>query len=208
MVEDRRTLVGEKVRLTNRITAALKSYFPQALEWFSDLDTNLFCDFILHWSTLVGEARKACPATLIRFYKEYRCVRQPVIDKRLPAIKTTMPLTEDEGIIIPFERLVKVFTLQLQQISPNASEPTQIAKSLILFQEPDPVFGPRLLATFGSDRSRSNSADDVCRLSGVAPVLERSGKKCWIHWRYSCPVFFTTNYCRMDQSKHPIFFLR
>ena len=31
-VESRRMLVGEKVRLTNRITASLKSYFPQVLD--------------------------------------------------------------------------------------------------------------------------------------------------------------------------------
>jgi len=46
LVEDRRTLIGDKVRLTNRITAALKSYYPQSLQWFDDIDTNLLCDFI------------------------------------------------------------------------------------------------------------------------------------------------------------------
>ncbi|VAW77886.1 Mobile element protein [hydrothermal vent metagenome] len=198
MVEDRRTLVGEKVRLTNRITAALKSYFPQALEWFSDLDTILFCDFIQRWSTL-NKARKARPATLTRFFKEHRCVRQAVIDKRLTAIKKTMPLTEDEGVIIPFERLVKVFALQLQQLIVAIRDyDLNIAKRFRAHADnkifdslpgAGPVFGPRLLAAFGSDRTRFNSADEVCRLSGIAPVLERSGKKCWVHWRYSCPVF-------------------
>jgi hypothetical protein len=51
------------------------------------------------------------------------------------------------------------------------------------------VFGPRLLVGFGNNRERFNTADEVNRLSGVAPVLERSGKKCWVHWRYSCPTF-------------------
>jgi len=35
-------LVEEKVRLTNRITAALKGYYPQVLEWFADKDTQIF----------------------------------------------------------------------------------------------------------------------------------------------------------------------
>jgi len=198
MVEDRRTLVGEKVRLTNRITAALKAYFPQALEWFADLDTLLFCDFIQRWSTL-SKARKARPATLTRFFKEHRCVRQSVIDKRLTAIKAAMPLTEDDGVIIPFERLVKVFVLQLQQIIVAIRDyDLDIAKQFRKHSDHDifdslpgagAVFGPRLLAAFGSNRERFNSADEVNRLSGVAPVLERSGKKCWIHWRYSCPTF-------------------
>lgn len=46
LAEDWRVLVNDKVRLTNRITAALKSYYPQALQWFYDIDTKTFCDFI------------------------------------------------------------------------------------------------------------------------------------------------------------------
>jgi hypothetical protein len=49
-VESRRMLVGEKVRLTNRITASLKSYFPQVLDWFEDKDTLVFCEFIDQFS--------------------------------------------------------------------------------------------------------------------------------------------------------------
>lgn len=198
LAEDRRTLVGEKVRLTNRITAALKSYFPQALKWFADLDMILFCDFIQRCSTL-NKVRKARPATLTKFFKGNRCVRQSVIDKRLKAIKEAMPLTTDDGVIIPFERLVKVLASQLQQlIVAIRYYDLDIAKMFRQHSDHDifdslpgagPVFGPRLLAAFGSDRNRFSSADEVCRLSGVAPVLERSGKKCWVHWRYSCPVF-------------------
>lgn len=36
LVEDRRRLVNDRVRVTNRITAALKAHFPQVLDWFED----------------------------------------------------------------------------------------------------------------------------------------------------------------------------
>ena len=36
LVEHRRRLVGDKVCLTNRLTSALKNYFPQVLQWFSE----------------------------------------------------------------------------------------------------------------------------------------------------------------------------
>lgn len=52
LVEHRRRLVGDKVRLTNRLTATLKNYFPHALQWFDDKDTTLFCDFLAQWPTL------------------------------------------------------------------------------------------------------------------------------------------------------------
>src|SRR5262245_2383015 len=45
LVEQRRTLVGDKTRITNRLCSTLKEYFPQALDWFEHRDTVLFCDF-------------------------------------------------------------------------------------------------------------------------------------------------------------------
>jgi hypothetical protein len=61
LVEQRRSLVNDKIRITNRLRAALKHYYPQALDWFEHIDTPLFCDFIEHWPTLtqVKRARKS-----------------------------------------------------------------------------------------------------------------------------------------------------
>ena len=42
LVEHRRRVVGDKVRITNRLTSTLKNYFPQALQWFQDKDTAHF----------------------------------------------------------------------------------------------------------------------------------------------------------------------
>ena len=52
-------------------------------------------------------------------------------------------------------------------------------------------------ATAGGVR-RASSAVPKCRgLSeyvGVAPVTERSGNKCWVHWRYSCSTFLRQSF--------------
>src|ERR1700686_5372982 len=52
LIEQRRELVNDKTRFTNRLTSTLKQYYPQALEWFEDIDTVLFCDFLTRWPTL------------------------------------------------------------------------------------------------------------------------------------------------------------
>src|SRR5499425_208510 len=52
LVEHRRRVVGDKVRMTNRLTSTLKNYFPQVLQWFQDKDTPIFCDFLSRWPTL------------------------------------------------------------------------------------------------------------------------------------------------------------
>ena len=40
LVEQRRELVGDKTRLTNRLCDTLKQYYPQALDWFAPLLWN------------------------------------------------------------------------------------------------------------------------------------------------------------------------
>jgi len=49
------------------------------------------------------------------------------------------------------------------------------------------VYSSRLLAAFGTDRTRSASAERVACLAGVAPVVERSGQQKWVHWRLRLP---------------------
>src|SRR5438132_11033133 len=44
LVEHHRRVVGDTVRITNRLTSTLENYFPHALQWFQDKDTRLFCD--------------------------------------------------------------------------------------------------------------------------------------------------------------------
>ena len=67
LVSDRRRLVHDRVRITNRLTNALKNYFPQVLEWFKGKDTVVFCDFLTRWTT-IKQAKRARKATLQRFF--------------------------------------------------------------------------------------------------------------------------------------------
>jgi len=56
------------------------------------------------------------------------------------------------------------------------------------------VMAPRLLAAFGSQRERYGSAREVQTYSGIAPVIERSGKKKWVHFRRACPKFLRQSF--------------
>jgi transposase len=198
LVEMRRRLVDDQTRITNRLTSALKNYFPQPLQWFEDKDSLLFCDFLERWPTLKA-ARQARRATLERFFHEHN-VRQPqLIERRIEAIKNARALTNDEGVIEPFALLVKALVEQLRatihavesfdrEIAARApAHPDfQIFDSL---PAAGPVFAPRLLTAFGEQRERYPSAADLQRYAGVAPVTERSGNSKWVHWRWSCPTF-------------------
>jgi transposase len=198
LVEQRRQLVGERVRITNRLRAALKEYYPQALEWFEDIDTALFCDFIMRWPTLL-QAKRARPSTVRRFFHAHNMRRENVLESRLVAIKEAMALTDDEAIIMPFRLKAQTHTEQLQLILKSIKQYDeqidQVAtrhKDYNFFRAlpgAGPSLAPRLLVAFGEQRERFSSAAELQKYSGVAPVTERSGKKEWVHWRLQCPKF-------------------
>ncbi|MGB8701481.1 MAG: IS110 family transposase, partial [Thermosynechococcaceae cyanobacterium] len=211
LVESRRSLIGEKVRLTNRITATLKNYYPQVLEWFKDKDTQVFCEFVERYPTLKA-AQSATPEELRSFFASHHVVRQSAITRRLEQIQSGIPLTEDIGIVSPMQMLVQawiqqlklllkslqIFEQQIEQIFQAHSDADLFAN----LPGAGPHLAPRLLVAFGEDRTRFDSAQDLLRYSGIAPVKEKSGKKEWIHWRWGCPKFLRQTFVEWaDQSR-------
>jgi transposase len=198
LVEHRRRVVGDKVRITNRLTSTLKNYYPHALQWFQDKDTVMFCDFLSRWPTLKA-AQLARRSTLERFFREHHVRSADVITQRINAIKAATPLTTDEGIITPNALLVQALVSQLratlsaiQDFDNAIAQHAQRHPDFPLFQTlpgAGPVFAPRLLVAFGEQRERYASAAELQQFAGIAPVTERSGKKCWVHWRFQCPTF-------------------
>src|SRR6266568_5233721 len=78
LVEHRRRVVGDKVRLTNRLTSTLKNSFSHALQWFQDKDTLLFCDVLCRWPTLKA-AQLARRTTLENFFRAHHVRSADVI---------------------------------------------------------------------------------------------------------------------------------
>jgi transposase len=198
LVEARRRLVGDKVRITNRLTSALKNYFPHVLRGFEDKDTVIFCDFLSRWPTLKA-VQLAHRATLETFFRDHHVRSAEVITQRLQAIKAATPLTTDEGIMTPNVLLVQALVAQLR-VTLQAIADFDHAIAQHAQQHPDfplfqalpgagPVFAPRLLVAFGEQRERYTSAAELQKYAGIAPVTERSGKQAWVHWRLQCPTF-------------------
>src|SRR5216683_2368580 len=198
LVEQRRRLVGEQSRISNRLTDALKQYFPDVLAWFPDKDTLLFCDFLSRWPTL-KQLKRTRRATLQAYFHDHHVRSQSRIDERLHAIKSATPLTDDLAVILPNQLLVLALVEQLRvtlrAIESFDAEIASISQTLpdySLFRAlpgAGATLAPRLLAAFGEQRERYQSAAEVQRYTGIAPVTESSGKKHWVHWRLQCPTF-------------------
>ena len=52
-------------------------------------------------------------------------------------------------------------------------------------------------------RERYASAAAIQKHAGIAPVTERSGNKCWVHWRLQCPTFLRQTFVEWTAQSIP-----
>jgi transposase len=197
LVEMRRKAVDLRTQPTNQLTAALKMYFPQALDLAGELHTQVACDFLLKWPTLAALQKPRLDA-IRGFYYAHHC-RGDIVEKRLAAIPQAVPLTTDEAIVQSSVLQVQLLAKQLRALIPSIAEFEKRIDALMK-EHPDAGFfnalpgagkalAPRLLAAFGSDRDRFATAEEMQDFSGIAPVTKRSGKSTVVHRRYACSKF-------------------
>lgn len=198
LVEGRRKLVNEKTRQANRLTAKLKLYFPQILEWFEDVDSALVGALLKRWPTLEA-LKKARPATVRLFLTAHNCRGKELIDNRLEQIRRAVPAIGDAAVIQSSVEMTEVLVEVIAALREGIATFNRRIEQAVAahpdfalwnsFPGAGPVLAPRLLAAFGSQRDRFGKAADVQQYSGIAPVLERSGKTAWVHFRWACPKF-------------------
>lgn len=203
LVEHRRRLVNDRTRISNRMTALLKAYFPQVLGWFDDVRTILVCDFLLLWPTLES-VKLVKPKTLEKFFCAHNSVRKETNERRFTSIKEAVPLTTDRAVINSSVLMVKALASQMKTTLEAIREFDREIDALCHSHQDyhifdslpgaGPVYSSRLLAAMGTDRSRWDTVDALLCFSGVAPVIERSGQSEWIRWRYFCPKFFRQSF--------------
>jgi transposase len=193
--QDRRNLVDQRTKFTNAMKSRLKQYFPLALEVLGELDCELACQFLLRWSSL-APLQLEDPQQVAKFYRKMHCYHPELIEQRLEKIAGAMPLVTDEAIVISGEMMVQTLASQLLSLIARLKQyDLKIAK--LMTRHPDAeifksfpgagaALAPRLLAAFGTDRERLGSADEMQRLSGIAPVTVKSGKSSYVHRRWAC----------------------
>ena len=197
-VEARRRLVNEKTRQVQRLTAKLKLYFPQVLDWFDKVDSPLVGALLLRWPTL-PDLQRARPDTIRSFCTQHNCRDSKRIEERIQKIRQAVPAISDQAVIQPAVTMTRNLVALIATLRAGIAKfDQQIAKAAAVhpdflvfdsFPGAGPVLAPRLLAAFGSCRERFLNAAEVQKLSGIAPVVNRSGKAESVHFRRACPKF-------------------
>ena len=199
LCELRRKTVDRRTQLTNAMRAALKEYFPQALQLVGEvLYSPLALDFLERWPDLLS-LKMARPGTIKRFYYLHNVRRPEALQDRLELVARARALTTDEAVVRVGARQLQRLIEELRVLQKHIAADEK-AIAACFKEHPDaglfadlpgagPALAPRLLAGLGSDRTRYRSANELLRYSGVAPVKEKSGGRVWIHWRWNAPRF-------------------
>lgn len=198
-VEARRDFVDERTACLNQLTAALKSYYPLALEFFGEsLHAPIALEFLRRWPNL-AKLQGTKPSVLRAFFYKQNSRSEKKIQQRLEAIQSAVALTEDAAIISVLELKVQCLLRQIAAVEKSIHEfdarienTFQKESARAIFQAlpgAGAVLAPRLAAVFGTQRKNWSSAGDLQCWSGVAPVRKQSGNKNTVHFRRARPLF-------------------
>jgi transposase len=199
LCEDRREMVNQRTGLCNTLRAKLKEYFPQALKLVSeDLFRELSCAFLMKWPSL--EAVAAARTDTVRaFYYAQNSRNQQQMAQRLELIATAKPLCTDPAVVEASTMRVQALIRQIRVLNQTISKYDQRIREVFKTHPDHFIFesfpgagnqlAPRLLAAFGTDRTRFESAQAAATYFGVSPVIVSSGKQRRVHWRWHCPKY-------------------
>lgn len=198
LTEHRRKLVGERTRQVNRLRAELKVYFPQILEWFNDITSSVVWQFLLKWPTL-ADLKRSRTQTVLKFLHAHH-VRRGLLLKELPTLVKEATALHTNDVIMETSALLATSLCHMLLSIQNAIDQYEQRIDATVDAHPDvwlvsdlPGVGrqlkARLLAAFGSDRSRYPNALVLTQLAGIAPVCESSGNREWTHMRWAASRF-------------------
>lgn len=199
LCEDRRKAVDMRTALGNNLKSKLKEYFPQALKLGGDqMFSEMTCDFLMKWPTFEAVA-SARESTVRRFYYAHHSRSEKQIKARLDLIAAGRALCCDPVVVGTAKMWVEMIVKQIRMLNRAIKKYDDRISEVFKNHDDGSIFAslpgagkqlaPRLLTAFGTNRDRYETAEEVQNYFGLSPVIVRSGKQEWIHWRWHCPKF-------------------
>jgi len=199
LVEDRRNTVNTRTAHIQALQASLKEYFPQALDVLSgNMRSRLAADFLEKWPNF-ELFQQAKPANIKKFLHQHNVRSTELIAQVLAIAEKSQPLTTDVAIVKSGSLLSLMHAQSIQTLNGFIEQYDQQIKKVFNAHPESYLFtglpgakdalAPRLLAFWGTDRSRFTDATSAQQFSGVAPVTISSGKSSVVVFRQACPHF-------------------
>lgn len=195
LTRDQDSLVQHQTRLVNQLTACLKAYYPVALALFGKLHQPTTLAFLQTFPTL-EQARTASVDQLAALLTAAGHPHPAAKAARIWQQVQQPQLQADPAVARAKARLMLALVGQLQPLIAQIAAYDEEITRLFLSHSDSRAFArlpragtrlaPRLLAEWGDDRGRYETAASVQALAGTAPVAFQSGKFATVHRRYAC----------------------
>lgn len=195
LTRDQDTLIHAQTRLSNQLTACLKTYYPVALTWFDHIAQGITLAFLEAFPTPAA-FQAASVGEIVAVLKARHYPKAAQKAQQLWEHAQTPQLHAESSIAHAKTRymlaLVAQLRLVMQQIADYDAEIAQVFEAHgdhILFASL-PGVGPRiasrLLAEWGEDRRRYSTAASLQALAGTSPVIFQSGTYRRTRMRSAC----------------------
>lgn len=188
------SLTKSITRHSNQLHALLLRYYPQVLETFNDLQTQICLQFLITYPTPYG-ARAISYEQFDAFCRVHHYTHPKLIPE-LYARLSRPSLKPDSTIVLALEDQGGFLArLVLNLVQQKARTIREVQK---LFNDhPDsPIFdslpgagdllAPKLLVMFGDHRDRFPGPSAIQSLAGTCPVTDQSGKRRRVYFRKAC----------------------
>ena len=183
--EARRTMVDRRTLFSNQLTSLLKGYYPQALELTGvKRHSKMALAFLERWPEL-DALQRARPQTVRGFYHRHNVRRPELVAKRLELIRTACPLTTDRALCGVGTIEMRALVAQIRLVQSHLADIEETMAAAFANHPEAPLFAglpgagaamaPRLSVL--TDRGRWRSAAEMQTYYGIAPVVERSGRR-------------------------------
>ncbi len=200
LLRDRESFVRDSTRLSNRLTACLRQYYPEALGFFEDVAGKTSLDFIAAYPDFAA-ASCLSRREVKQFLAKHHCHHQTQLE-RILGVLTLDPTPIPAVIVRTKRRQALAIIQQLRMVQAAVAEydaeierlgkENREVKRFRGMPGGGPIIGAGLHTLFGDDRTRFTSAMAVQSLAGTAPKTIQSGQFRTACFRFGCNRFYRT----------------
>jgi transposase len=195
LCRDEIQLIGHRTALVNQLRAALREYYPAALEAFDNWVSEAAWAFVQSFPTpqdLVAAGKRKWE----RFLHAHKLYRPETYAKRLEIFARADQFCGRAPVTRAKSRLALTLAGQLRLLEKQLTQYRQSIEALFA-QHPDhdifgslpgagPKIGPRLLGELGNDPARFQTHQSLQCYGGSAPVTKQLGKNRYVSFRRAC----------------------
>jgi transposase len=195
LCRDEVALIEQRTALVNQLRAALREYYPAALEAFTDWTMPAAWSFLTRFPTPAKLAR-AGKRAWEKFLHTHRLARPQTYERRLEVFARAEAFCGHPAVIEAKSVLAVAIAKQLQCLDRQLKGYRKQIEKLYQKHEDHgiysslpamgPTLGPRILVEIGEDRGRFPDAASVQCYGGPAPVSFQSGQMRRVRFRRAC----------------------